>query len=64
MKSRDDWNGFFQLFNSLWEQELDELYSNYTTYHNQKIMSFLEVLEGLNAVLAKAYSASRLPAAF
>ena len=43
----------------MWEQELDVIYSNYTTYHNQKIVLFLEVLEGSNAVLAKAYSAPR-----
>ena len=48
----------------MWEQELDVIYSNYTTYHNQKIVLFLEVLEGSNAVLAKAYSALRPPAAF
>ena len=48
----------------MWEQELDVIYSNYTTYHNQKIVLFLEVLEGSNAVLAKAYSAPRPPAAF
>ena len=28
-------------------------YSNYITYHNPKIVPFLEVLEGLNAVLAR-----------
>ena len=32
--------------------------------HNQKIVPFLGVLQGLSAVLATAYSASRPPAAF
>lgn len=33
---------------------------NYTTYHSKKIVSFLEVLEDLNAVFAKAYSSPAL----
>ena len=33
--------------------------SNYSTYDSQKIVPFLEVLEGLNATLVKAHSTAQ-----
>ena len=44
--------------------KLESIGVDFFNSHNQKIVSFLQVLQGLSAVLATAYSASRPPAAF